>query len=168
MFKTKWTYIILGFVLLANLLIAFTSDDNFSGEVTFKLDYSSKDIFEEVLSIKDKSVHRTEIDTVILIKENPIFVEQWKEILTQGDYDIFEMVFYDPDSLWQYRTIESSRGISGEWSYVWNEDKSEMTIREISIADNFFYKWVYTIVGRDAVLNKLKETLINQLGEKKS
>lgn len=168
MFKTKWTYLVLAFVLLANLIIALLSDDNFEGEVSFELDYSSDLVFEKIMDVKNKPSYRSEVDSVVIERDNEMFPERWKEVLKQGDFDVYEMKYYKPDSIWVYETIETTRGLKGEWSYVWDQSSSTMTIKEVSTADNFFYKWVYTLVGREAVLNKLRETLINQLGEEKS
>lgn len=166
MIKTKWTYYLLAFVLIANLIVAYTSDENFKGEVSFALAYSASDIFTEIRDLDNKPLYRTEIDSIIVLSKKGSLISSWKEVHKNDHVESFEYTAYIPDSLLVFKTIESSRGLKGEWTYRYDEVSSIMFIQEISTADTFFYKWVYTIIGRDAVLNKLRETLINQLGKK--
>ncbi len=172
MINKKWSIIVLGLVLVMHLMFTFFSSDMYSGKVEQKLKFENGAIWNHLMNVKELHLTRKELDTVIVEKKLPGGMQQWREVYKNGDEESFKHTSKKQLEYIEFETIESDKGIVGKWKFeivplkdLTDGNKCVLIVKEESTATNFFYKWIHSLVGRDARMKRMTETLKHQLEE---
>lgn len=171
MVKKKFSVIILFIVLLLHLAFTFFSSDVYEGSIATEIDSDKSAIWNHLINVKELHLTRKELDTVEVIKKYPGGMQHWKELYKNGDLEEFKHISFEKENKLVFETVRSDKGLIGKWELeilpmednLTDEKKCILKINETSTANTFFYKWIHTLIGREAKMKKITETLKYQL-----
>lgn len=172
MVKKKLSVIVVFVVLGLHLAFTFFSPDLYEGSIATELKFDKSAIWNHLINVKELHLTRKELDTIEVVKKYPGGMQQWKEVYKNGDSEEFKHVSFDRGNKLVFETVSSDKGVMGKWEIeifpIEDETDSKkcvLKINETSTANSFFYKWIHTLIGREAKMKKITETLKHQLEE---